>query len=277
MPKNPEWLAKLKAKKYHLEEWLRRHKQADEVAGEVQKNLDFTNWQIQALEGRPQESDEIPLPELSRTLDSDFVYLQSALPLMPTYDKSQVIAASAFTSSGTASVYEFASRVRDVGTPQATAYSDRVTVTFQELQARHDRPNELRRLLGQLSNAGTLQRLEATLASYQAFKRGTANRTAVAIDMRNLVDGVKGDLLEGAMKRPGEDITWEAMAARLARGGIDSPQHQELLSLKKRHTSLFSRLSDIAKDREGGSLTNIDDVWAETQDYLVALIGFVQL
>jgi hypothetical protein len=270
-------LEKLKAKKRHLEEWLRNHKSADDVAAEVQKNLDFTNWQIDALEGSPDEADEIPRPDLTQTLDSDSAYLGEVLPPMPLYDMKRVIAASAFTSSGTVPVYQYVSRVGDLGTEDSLKYSSRVTVAFQSLQQAYDRPGEIRELVAGLGNPGTLDRFDAALRSLYAYKRGTANRASPAIDMRTLIDGVKGDLCERARSHAKEDMSWETMSARLALGGEASEQHTQLRALEKTHSSLVSRLSDIAKDREAGSLTSVDNVWAEIQDYLVSLLRLVSL
>lgn len=267
-----ESLEKLKAKKRHLEEWLRNHKSADEVAAEVQKNLDFTNWQIDALEGSPDEADEIPRPDLTQTLDSDSAYLSQVLPPMPPYDMKRVVAASAFTSSGTIPIYQYVSRVGDLGTEDSIRYSTRVTVAFQELQQTYDRPGEIRELLAKLGNPGTLDRFDAALRSLYAYKRGTANRASPAIDMRTLIDGAKGDLYERARMHPKEGISWQTMSARLALGGEASEQYTQLLAIENTHSSLVSRLSDIAKDREAGSATSIDNVWAELQDYLVSLL-----
>jgi len=269
-----ESLKKLKAKREYLEEWLANHKAADEVAAEVQKNLDFTNWQIDALETTPPEAEEIPWPDITKTLDSDTSYLVQVLPPMPFYQKNMVVSASAFTSSGTVSVFQYASRIRDIGTEASVKYSSRVTVAFQDLQRKYDRPSEVRNLLAQLGNAGTVDRFDTAVRSFDAYKRGTASRTAPAIDIRTLIDGVKGDLYVRARTQPKENMDWTTMAKRLALGG---QQYSELVDSEKKHSSLVSRLSDIAKDREGGAITDINNVWVETQDYLVSLLRLVLL
>jgi len=50
-----------------------------------------------------------------------------------------------------------------------------------------------------------------------------------------------------------------------------------MIRLERVYSSLVSRLSDVVHDRETGSLTDVRDVWAETQDFLVALLGHVTI
>lgn len=269
-------LGKLREKREYYREWLRRLDKADEAAAEVKRQLEVTEWQIKALECAPPEADEIPKPDLSMTLDSDIANMKIALPFVPLYAKTGGLSASAFGSSGTASVYEYAARVGDLGTPQAVEYSKSTTWELRQLQQRQDRPAEIRQLLSATCSASTIERLEACLRSYASYSAGRGNRRAPATDIRTLIDGVKGDLFQCARRHPNENMTWPTMAGRLAIDGEHSSHCQEILRLESRCSSLSSRLSDIIHDREAGSLTNVDDVWAETQDFLVALVGHVR-
>ena len=270
-------LKKLKEKAQYLREWLANYKSAHEVAPEVQKDLDFTEWMIRTVESAPPEAEEIQLPDLMYVVDASSTYLRDALPPMPHYEFPALIAASAFTTSGTASVYEYAARVGDLASPPAIEYSDEVTQAFRDLQATHDRPAEVRRELAKLANSGTLSRFDTALRSVQSYQLGTTSRAAPANDMRNLVAGVVGDLFERARSHPKENMNWQTMALRLAINGTNGPQHPQLVSLEKTHASLVSRLSDAMKDREAGSLTNIADIWAQVQDHLLTLLRFVTL
>jgi len=274
---DPPWLAKLKQKRDYLSQWLARFRAASRVASEVQKNLDFTDFQIRVIEARPYESAEIPLPDLDQTADSDLSYLPRAYPWLPDFDDSHLPSASAFTSTATLTVSVFLGRVGDIQSPEAKRYAARHLDELRDLQERHDRPRELRVLIERLGNRNTLERLDRALLSYQSFHNGTATRSAAANDMRTLLDGVKGDLFDAARHHQNENMTWAAMAARLAHGGSAGPQCSELIRLEATRSSLVSRLSDVMKDRDAGSLTNIDQLWLELQDHLVAVLGLVEL
>lgn len=277
MPHEPEWLDKLNRKKLHLRTWLDRHKSAEEIADDVQEALDFTEWQIDAILSRPDAADEVVLPDLSTTLDSDLAHLEFSLPMMPAYDKEQFLGTSAFTSSGTLSVFDFAARVGDIEEPEAKDYSGKITVTLQDLNERYDRPSEIRKLLERTGNPNTLERFDEAHSSYGAYQRGADKRTALATSMRNLIDGVKGDIWEAAREKPKESMTWEIAARRLARGGPEGPQAEELTQQEKRHSALVSRLSDVLKDRDAGSVTNLDFLWADILSYLSALMGLLDI
>lgn len=274
---DPEWLETLKSKAEYLREWLQRHREAEEIAPDIKKNLDFTEWQIKAIESRPDESVEIIFPDLQETLDSDTAYLNLALPMMPKYDKEDVLGTTAFTSSGTATVSVWSGRVGDLGTPEAIDFSNRVSGELEDLQKRYDKPKEIRDLIKRLNNPQTIDRFDAAVSSFAAVDRGADRRASAANDMRNLLNGIKGDLWELARNKSSENMSWEKMSRRLARGETDGPQYQELLKHELRHSSLISRLSDVSKDREGGSATNMRLLWMEIQDFLIALLGLLRL
>jgi hypothetical protein len=276
MPQLDDDLKKLHEKRDYYREWLRRLNMADEAAVEVKRQLEVTEWQIEALESAPPEASEIPKPNLSKTLDSDIANMKITYPFVPLYTKPAGLSASAFSSTGTVSVYEYAARVGDLGTPDAIEYSQRTTVELRQLQQRQDRPAQVRQLISRTCSASTVDRLEACLRSYASYSAGRGNRTAPATDIRTLIEGVRGDLFERARMHPNENMTWPTMAPRLAIDGEDGAHCQEILRLESVSSSLISRLSDIIHDREAGSLTNVHNVWAETQDFLVALLGHVR-
>jgi hypothetical protein len=277
MKEDPEWLEQLKSKAEHLREWLNRHKQAEEIAPEVKKNLDFTEWQIRTFENRPDESIEIGFPDLQQTLDSDVAYMDFALPMMPSYDKDDVQGTTAFTSSGTADISVWSGRVGDLGTDDAITFSTIVSNELEDLQTQYDKPNEARSLIIRLGNPQTLERFDEAKSAFSLVDRGTDMRPAAANSMRNLLYGLKGDLWQLARKHEKENMNWEGMAERLALGERGGPQFQELLKQEARFSSLISRLTDVVKDREGGSATDLRRIWMELQDYIIGLLGLVQL
>lgn len=269
-------LKKLYEKRDYYIEWLRRLNEADEIGIEARRLLEETEWQIEALEEVPPEADEIPKPDLSQTLDSDIANLPIAFPFINQFEKHIVLPASAFSSTGTMSIYRYAARVGDLGTPDAIEYSDRTTERFRDLQHRQDRPDLLRKILSPVCEESTMGRLEAAIQSFESYLADKSNRRGPATDMRALIDGVIGDLFESARNRPSENMTWSRMASRLAIGGVQNSHRQEIEGLESQYSSLTKQLSDVIHDREAGSLSNIEHIWAEIQDFLVALIGHIR-
>ncbi len=71
-------------------------------------------------------------------------------------------------------------------------------------------------------------------------------------------------------------MTWNTMSARLAINGGNGTEHVTLSAEASKHSSLLSRLADVLKDWEGGSVTNLDSIWTEILDHLYAVLGLIK-
>lgn len=267
----------LKFRLDYLAEWLRRNREAQAIISLVQTDFEITQWELEALTEQPDEAREVASPNVSASARTANEYLPSALPMMPVYDRSKVLRATAVSTSGSADIYTYVSRIGDIPTLAAQQYSLKYTEKYQQLQQIYGRVDEIRALLRNLKNPQTGDRFEKALQSYAASKSGAINRTAAANEMINLLSGVKGDLLKSAQRWPKENMTWEEMTVRLAKGDINTPEHDQLQRQKLVFSSLVDRLSDVKKDREGGSLTNLDDIWTQVLDHLYIVLSLVTI
>jgi len=265
-------IEKLKAKRKYLSDWLERNRKAQEVVPYVHMNLELTEWEIQSLSDLPDEADEIPMPGLSAQISRDYKYLTSALPMMPEYKVSSVYNSTAVTTSGSATVYEAISRVSDIDTPVAKNYSQLHLEKYHQLQEAQSRANDVRNLISNFGNQQTLERFDKADKSYSLFKAGTLPRTSAAAEMRTLLDGIKGDLFAKARRWPKENMTWKKMAERLTKSDIEK---DELIAQKKKRASLISRLSDVLKERESGSVTNLEYIWTQVLDHIFVVLNLV--
>lgn len=271
-----EEIKKLKEKKEYLERWLSQVKKVQETVPDVQKNLEVTRWEIDVLTNQPDEASEIPLTGLTSVLEEESNYWISALPMIDS-NSDLVTSAGSISASGTANLYDYVTRVGDIGTPEAVSYSQKYLRLYHELQTTQDRPQIVRNFLEQLNNPQTIERFDRASNTYLATKAGTEQRTTAALEMRNLLDGVKGDLFKMARKHPQDNMTWEKMAERLAKGGSTGTEYQELIRQQENRSALISRLSDILKDREGGSATNLDNVWIQVINHIYTVLGLIAL
>jgi hypothetical protein len=90
--------------------------------------------------------------------------------------------------------------------------------------------------------------------------------------MRTLLDGIKGDLFEKARNMAKENMTWERMAGRLSKGKSGGPEEKELVDQESERERLIECLSKVAKDREGGSRTDIDTLWTQILDHIYVVL-----
>ena len=271
----PKEVQQGKATRDHLKEWLKRHKNAQAALPYVQQNLDRIEWELEALNNRPDEAAEIPLADIETKLVRDHDHLTKALPMMPDYDLSTIVGSTTIATSGSSGVYEYVTKVGDLGTPDTLAYFERYTLTYDELQDAQERPQAVRALIEKLDNSSTLERFDKASNAYFAAKSGTGERTATASEMRTLLDGVQGDLFKKARRWPKENMPWDKMTERLTKGEPGGVEQKELVNQGKTRSKILSRLSDILKDREGSSSTNLNNLWTQLIDHLYVVLGLI--
>ena len=110
------------------------------------------------------------------------------------------------------------------------------------------------------------------------FKAGAGNKTAAAMEMRTFLDGLSGELVQMAKRSKTENTpTWEKMAKRLSKNGASSVECQEVLRQETVRSSLVSRLSDVGKDREGSSVTNLNHIWTELLEHAFTVLSLINL
>jgi hypothetical protein len=94
--------------------------------------------------------------------------------------------------------------------------------------------------------------------------------------MRNLLGGVEGDLFQLARSKDKENMTWELMIERLAKGVPKGHEYRELISQIAFRSTLVSRLSDVLKDREAGSENDIGHLWTQVLDHIHTILGLLK-
>lgn len=260
----------------YLTEWLIRFNQAKDIAPHVYRVLQNVKWQKDALKNQPDEAAEIPTGDLSASIDAAHIHLMNTFPLMPEYSRVSANTTGAYSASAGSGIYNFVARVGDLGTPAAKAYSEKFTGLYRNLQVAQDRPQEVRRLVERLRQSQTLARFDTAYKSYLEIKAG-GSRAGAAGNVRTLLDGIKGDLFEKARKSPKENMTWETMAGRLVAGASADEDRKQLVLKLINHQSLVNRLSEVLKDREAGSLTNLDDLWTQVLDHIFTVLTLVNL
>ena len=201
MSERDEQVKKLREEAAYLTEFLRLSATQLAATEKAKKDLDFILWQINTLESVPPEGDDVPLPDLSSSYDSDFAELRETLPLPFEYHVDEYVSASPFMTGTTAVMAVYVEHVGYVGTPAAREYADRAKVTLAGLFEKHDRFKDLKRLLEYHHMGGrTQERLKDARKSYVAYTAGLGPATDAANGMRNLLFGVLGELKARALK-----------------------------------------------------------------------------
>lgn len=267
---------KLEERKAHLEEVKASYLKAQDVIPIIQQNIDITDWQIRVHKNLPPESAEIPKSNRKDELESENRYLKGLYTVLNIPSQQQLSSSTSVTISGGTIDYEYANRVRDLGTPSAIEFGNIFIAEYNKLQEVQQRPQQVRSLLEKLKSENLLVRFDNAYHAYLAFRSGSEKRTATANEIRNLLLGFKGELWNLARRFPKEEMAWDKMSARIAINGGGGTEHIVLSAQNRIHSSLLDRLADVLKDREGGSITNLDSIWTETLDHLYTVLGLIR-
>lgn len=276
---NSKLINTLEAKKEYLTEWLARFKKAQGVLPPVQMHIDLTDWELDALTNSPDGAEDISIEELEEKIEGDYRFLQKALPMMPDYDFSTLTDSTSVAVSGATGESGFSGYVANVGelgTQEAIAYSRIYIDRYQELQESQFRPQVVRDLVKKLG-VQAIERFDRAFNAYIAFKSGIGERTAAALEMRTLIDGIKGDLFQRARSVPRENMTWKIMVQRLLKEKSGGIEENTFIAQEANRDTLINSLSDVAKDREGKSSKNLGLLWMQTLDHIYVILTLASL
>lgn len=269
-----ERLEALDKRRRYYAKWLERHVKAQEIAPIVEHALEVTEWEYEALRERPEVADEIPFPTPLEDYHRRNQVLWDSLPMLPEFYISDILTTSGSSAGSAMSTYGYIARVGDIEEPEAREYSQKHTLQYWQIQERQLRPSQVRNQIQRLRNPNTVERFDRAIDAYSATRFGGGTRTAAAAEMRTLLDGIKGDLWQRARRLPGEKMTCDIAADRLAKGEAEKT---EIIIQFEERDRLYNRLSSILKDREGGSVTNLDHVWTQLLDHIYAVLNLIDL
>lgn len=266
----------LEDKQKHLTECLGDVNKVNAAVPDIKKNLDMTEWSLRSIKEFPEEAINLLPDELPEMIQKDWLFTQTALPRITGYDNTGFITDStSVTTSGTLFIFEGVSGVANLGRPELVSFSEEMANSYRDLQAKQNRASDARHLLENFHNTQCLERFNRAETAYESSRAGTASRREAALEIRTFIDGMKGALFELARTHPGEDVTWERMAERLAKNGAGGTEYYELVNAKIMRSKLIDHLSTIAKDREGSIPRDLDNVWAETLDHIYTVLGLI--
>lgn len=250
----------------YLRDWLDSHKKATEVAPAVQEAVEEMDWWVETLNQRPQESLTLSTAPIDEQAGIAYERITRILPQMPRYDPSIGIQINSIAAAGGTVSYNFVTQIGDMGTPSTFDYASNVIRSYRILQDSHSRPDRVRELLVKKFPT-VVSRFDFARHTYQQHGLGIGGVTSAALEMRTVLDAVKGELFERARKIPKENMTWEEMSDRLA---STIASRETLLEQGRIRSTLYDDLSQIAKQR---GVRSIDSLWTQTLNHLFVVLA----
>jgi hypothetical protein len=253
--------------KKYLDEVLRRQNEMKKAIPQVVQMLDTATWQLAAKKHLETISPDMA-KEINYGLGVTFKTIKAALPMPPDYGVTFVRQSTTSSSAAASSlVYESLVSVRDPQHPDLKL--DDLLMAYAALQEQQGRIDETKRrvhvlfpsLLDRFRLAAQAYRLAVVVDDAPEIQNA-------ALAMRNLVDGLQGELLEKARTQPKENMTWDGMVQRLTK---DATKSSLLLEQGQNRGSLIAVLSDIAKGRP--TEYTVKEAWTRFLDHVYIVTG----
>ena len=251
----------------HLRLWLERCQQAADAAPRVQQIYEDVDWAVRTLESRPPEAADIPTSQLDECAESIHQRVTSGFPMIPPVHLNVLASATATTVSSSSAVLTYVVDVSHLHTPRTERYASESLSEYRQLQESHQRPDLVRTLL-EANLPASVPKFDSARDAYQRDKAGHGTDTAVAIELRNFVDGLQGELFELARGQPRENMTPKIVLERLF---SSAPTRKEVEQQFAQRSGLIEALSAIAKRRDSSRVYDVDAVWARVLDHALII------
>jgi len=258
-------MKKLIETRNYLQAWQERLKKANEVVPAVQEAIEEFDWQIETLNQRPPESHAIATSQIDEQADIAYERITGILPQMPQYDPSIGIQINSIAAAGGTVSFLYIQQVNDMGTPGALDYAKNAFTSYRVLQVSHSRPDRVRNLIVKKFPT-VVSKFDSAKTTYLRCSAGIVPEHNSALEMRTVLDAIKGELFERARSLPKEKMTWEKMSERLV---SDLNRRATLLKQKDIRRTLYDDLSNVLKQRE---VRSIDILWMQTLDHLLVVL-----
>ena len=266
-----------KAARDYLTNWLANFQKASEAVPFVQKAKDTFDWQCEAISQQPKGTESLVLYNPSSGFAMSYGDIPNILPMIPNIDPKAITHVNTIAASGASGTFEQILKIGEIQGEVNYVYYREQSTRYQALQRSQDRINEVQSLVQRHCSANILGQYKRAVTGYYNVKSGSSDASAAALEMRTLLDNIKGELFERARTVPRENMTWDVMVQRVYSGAATTPRHTELLDQGIKRSDLINYLSTVAKRRGGGQPYNFEDLWAMVLDHIYILLVALEI
>lgn len=254
--------------------WLQRQKAGNDLVPTIQRLSEEAEWQRGAWNAIREEAPEEVKTEVDERLARAAETLQTQLPLPPRYSSFVCSTITTATTSGSMSTYDAILRVDDLHYISRES-AEPLTIQYMRIQTRNDRKAETRRRLDHRFPS-LVPCFDTAAASAERAKSQPDQIPLAAIEARNLLDKLKGELWKEARRSVRENMTWDLMSDRLGAVPDHNSASQALRDQETHRSYLFERLSDLAKHREGMFSQDLNTLWPLILDHIFVVCGSIR-
>lgn len=259
----------------HLSNWLKSLRDAIEISRFVKLQLDYTNWMIETINSLSGTEGPFYGTNFAKQVNENTEYIRRAFPPLSPFDYSTVGSSSGFTAADSSTLFSILVDIDEFTTGETNTYVNELITKYRELEEQYKRHEEVFQLLQEHNFKDSISRFNDAFEMYNLYKNDFTNSSSAANEIRNLINGIKGDLFEKARKREKENMTWSTMAQRLAKSGPNSNECNEIKNQEGEQSDLIDLLSRILKKREGIHTIDLDTIWIRTLDHIYIVLNLI--
>jgi hypothetical protein len=259
---------KLKRAREHVSLWLDQSKRVASAVPDAQRVAEQLDWEVRTLESRPSEAANYSTAGIDQHCEDLLNRVTGAFPLLPTIDLGAITQVNSITTSTGSATVTYVMEIGRLGTPDATTYARTALGEYRALQEKQRRPEEIRGLVA-LKLPSLTGRFDAARAAYDGARAGQTEATGAAIASRNLVDGLKGELLDKGRAVAGHGVSLDEAVSRIFRS---SATVTDVETEVHRRSALIADLSDVAKARRTVDVAELDGLWSRVLDHLLIVL-----
>lgn len=255
----------LLGKKKHLQEFINRSVQMYNMIPYVQKELEYTDFELDVLNNCPEEIKSY-FELNSNYYKEDFSFVKKKFVLPKDYSTSSYFVPA--TPTLTMSVVE------KVGTehPEKTSWAKSIKVRYNHIIESESTRDLITKGIKEL-NTSLIALFINGENDFDKYLAGAIDKKKAAISLRTCLEKVTGEILFRAKRSPKEkNISLAEAFCRTTILPQDSHKFEQLISLAKDYkTGLYSDVSNIIHDRNKPK--NLEDVHVSYIDFLSTSIA----
>ena len=258
-----------------LSNWIDSLRDAIEISHFAQLQLNYTNWMIETINSLSGNEEQLYDTDLAKQINEKNEYIRLAFPSFPPFDYSIVGSSSGLTAADSSALFSIiVEMVPSIKGEINTRVNEQIN-KYCELEKQYKRQEEVFQLLQKHNFKDSISRFNHAFEMYNSYKTEITDRSSSANEIRNLINGIKGDLFNKARQWEKENMTWSTMAQRLAKSEPNSDECNEIKNQESEQSKLLELLSGILKKREGFHTIDLDTIWILTLDHIYIVLNLI--
>lgn len=275
-----------KEKLESFNKFLRDAKRVNKIVPMVSQEKERTEWVIGAVESAPSDIQEkFNNSNLGDIFKKDKKIWGNNLPdisfgLSP--DLSSAITASGVSGTASATVFKELVNVNSPTNKYNLDYWPKPFIdSYVGLQTKQNQVLGIEEKLRKLSQKLADEFRDSHLY-YQSASVTVLDVKLAAINMRNVLEHLQGDLLELAKnnstkKQVSKGKQWDFISENLSAGNKDSDEYKVLQGKRAEFNTIWNSLTNIAKNLNSNAKEEIKNVYVEWIDFLDTTLKLVRI